>query len=238
MRRRADLDLRERGGAALGTAARHQRRVERAGDVELDRADAARRAARPRRPRSPAGAGEHELAGRVVVGDGDAVRGGDRLRRRRRRRRARRASCRRRASDISRPRSDDQPQRVALGDRAGGGERAQLAERVAGDGVGAAASSADPAGERGAEDRGLREARVLVGARERILADELGDELEQVGRGRRRQSRMPGVWLAWPGKRTAVGMSSHLRVRSLTERWSAGLPPERGEGREPVGGGV
>ena len=77
---------------------------------------------------------------------------------------------------------DDQLERVVDGQHARGGQGGELAERVAGGGGGAhVAGQRPPAGDRGAEDRGLLEAGALLDARERILADELGAALEQVG---------------------------------------------------------
>ena len=177
---------------------RHQRRVERAGDVELQRADAARSRAsaaarRSRCGRRTARAGPGALSLATVTPW--------------RARSPRRVVVPRRASaaehravagvaDIRRPRSSDEPQRVGLGDRAGGGERGS-ARRASGPATAsdAAAPRATPAGEARAEDRGLGEARVLVGARERVVADEVADELEQVGpvvERRRRACRASG----------------------------------------------
>ena len=152
-------------------------------------------------------AGEHDLAGRVVVGDGDAGVA----------RRSRppppsvaptSASIEPRssASAISWPRSTTSAQRVVAVEHAGGGQRGELAERVAGGGGTAVELERVPAGEAGAEDRGLGEAGALLDAREGVLADQLGARA-RAGRGRAarrgracRGSGCPGRGTARPGR--------------------------------------
>ena len=145
------------------------------------------RSAEPGLAQRPALAGEHELAGGVVVGDGDAVGLGE-------------------ADDrgvVAAERGEHgavaaagaglgheaaaqggEAERVALGEGLGDGEGGQLAEGVPGDGDGRLVelgAHGGVAGQGGGEDRGLGEARVLVGAGERVLADDLRDEVEQLG---------------------------------------------------------
>ena len=81
---------------------------------------------------------------------------------------------------MRRPRSTTRREGVVERQDAGGVQRAELAERVAG-GHGGLDVERGPAGDGGAEDGGLREARALVDALEGVLADELDDALEQVG---------------------------------------------------------
>src|SRR5918992_2892791 len=125
------LGLVERGAERLDRGL-HARRVEGAGDVERQRALAAP-------ARGPLGlgevrarAGEDDLAGRVVVGDGDAGGRGDHL------------GVLLVGADEGQHRAgvvglghqlaaqDDEPQRVVAFEHAGRGERGELAERVAG----------------------------------------------------------------------------------------------------------
>ena len=76
---------------------------------------------------------------------------------------------------------DDELERVVALEDAGGDERGQLAERVAGAGARVQVERV-PADDGGAEDGGLCEAGVLLHAGEGILADELSDLLKQLGR--------------------------------------------------------
>ena len=193
LRRRAGEDG-ERAVVQLGLAERgaerldgrlHRGRVERAGDVERQAAAAALAGLLAGALERLARAGQHDLAGRVVVGDGHA-RGGRDLRGvllGRADERQHRAAVA--GVGHQRAAQHDEPQGVVAVEHAGGGERGQLAERVAGRGGGAVEREGVPAGEAGAEDRGLGEAGRLAGARERILPDERDDALEQVGRARR-----------------------------------------------------
>ena len=173
------------------TARGHRRRVERAGDVEPSARSPRSRAVAVGARRAPSrGTREHDLAGRVVVGDGDAVALGELgaparasppssasivpspLRRRTRPSAGRAATT-----------SSSASSRV---ERAGGGERRELAERVAGEG---------DRRRRGRERvQPARLAQKIAGCAKRvdsstrakrILADQLGSELEQVGRGAR-----------------------------------------------------
>ena len=86
---------------------------------------------------------------------------------------------------------------------AGGGERGELAERVARVEVGRGRLAPLPQRDARAVDRRLREAGALVDALEWVVADQLARELQQVGPRRSTASRMPGTWLPWPGKRRA-----------------------------------
>jgi hypothetical protein len=92
----------------------------------------------------------------------------------------------------------DELERVVAAQHAGGGERGELAERMTGGG-GRMQVQGVPAGDRRAEDRGLGVAGVLTGAREGVLADELGHALEQSGARWATRSRISGVWLPCPG---------------------------------------
>ncbi len=75
----------------------------------------------------------------------------------------------------------DELQALALIQRAGGDQRAELAQRVARHERLDRAAEGLPAGQAGAEDRRLGEVGALVGARERVLADGLDGHLQQVG---------------------------------------------------------
>ena len=175
-----DLGLVERPAERLDGRL-HARRVEGAGDVERQRALAALAGGLLGLLERVAVAGEDDLAGRVVVGDGDAGRFGDGL------------GVLEVGADERQHRAgvvglghqlaaqDDEVERVVALEHAGGGERGELAERVAGGGRGFEAERV-PAGEAGAEDGGLLEAGRLAGARERILTHERGAALEQLGR--------------------------------------------------------
>ena len=74
----------------------------------------------------------------------------------------------------------DQLEPVALVKRSGGDQRSQLAERVAGHELGVRRAERVPASEARAEDRGLREVGALAGAYERVFADRLHGELQQL----------------------------------------------------------
>ncbi len=125
-------------------------------------------------------AGEDDLAGRVVVGDGDAAGLGDlprvlEARADEGQHRAVAGLAHQAAAQ------DDELERVVALEHAGGDERGQLAERVAGAEARAQVERV-PADHRGAEDRGLCEAGVLLHAGEGVLADELSHLLKQLGR--------------------------------------------------------
>ena len=157
----------------------HQRRVEGAGDRQALGAHLALGAAAPRASSSASAApGEHELVGRVVVGDVSPVLGGDlRPPARARRARARRA-CRRRRS--ARP----PPASGGRGRRRGAGRPRRRARSAA---TSAAISPSEwPAirsalaarprscfqpASAGAEDRGLRQAGAVGGALEGVVAE-------------------------------------------------------------------
>ena len=150
------------------------------------------------------------------------------------------------------PAQHDELEPVALAQAAGGDERAELAERVPGHEVADPPPRAVPAPDRGppgearAEDRRLREVRALLGARERVLADQLLHERRGGPAARAATvSRMSGVWLPWPGNRIAVSAISsaftrtHGRgYRDRTEfppfggsRWGASAAPVDPRGR-------
>src|SRR5829696_7009615 len=151
----AELDRVERLAEGL-YGGLHQRRVERAGDVELERAAAVVAGVLLRGREIVAGAREDDLAGRVVVGDRDAGVGGDLARLLVRG--ADEGEHRARVVGLGHqaPAEDDELERVVAVDDAGGRERGQLAEAVAGGDAGL-----QPEGvvgrDAGAEDRGLRE---------------------------------------------------------------------------------
>ncbi len=129
------LDLVERG-AERRDGRLHARRVERAGDVERQRAAAVLAGGLLGLRELVARAGEDDLAGGVVVGDGDAGGLGDRARSPPRSRRRARASSRRVVGlGHQLAAQHDEAQRVVALEHAGGGERGQLAERVAGGGA-------------------------------------------------------------------------------------------------------
>src|SRR5215218_5698339 len=158
----------------------HAGRVERAGDVERAGADVVLAGGLLGLLERAALAGQHDLAGRVVVGDGDA--GGLRDRLGVLDRAAEQGEHRTAVVGVGHQAAaqDDELDRVLETEHAGGGQRAELAERVAGGHRGLGVGGM-PAGHRGAEDRRLGEARGLVDAWERILADELDAAIEQIG---------------------------------------------------------
>ena len=228
-----DLDLVERG-AERRDGRLHRGRVERAGDVERGSRGGRARRRPPRRASSASrGAGQHDLAGRVVVGDGDAGGLGDRRARPRRSRRRARASSR-----VRRPR----PSAAAQDDELAARRRASSTPAAA-----SAASSPSewPAAAHGCVGRSASQPasdaqkiagcakRVLSSTRgERILADELDAALEQLGRARATRSRISGVWLPWPGNRTAGAWGSNVgkvigkspSQRPYTDPWSRARP--------------
>ena len=154
--------------------------MERAGDVERAGADVVLAGGLLGLLERAALAGQDDLAGGVVVGDGDAGGLGDRL------------GVLDRAAQQGEHRAGvvglghqlaaqhDEPEGVVELEHAGGGQRADLAERVAGGHRGLGVGLV-PAGDRRAEDRGLGEARGFVDAGERVLADELDAAIEQIG---------------------------------------------------------
>ncbi len=176
--------------------------MKRAGDVEPRGAQSLGRGVGGGGVQRVRRAGQHDLAGRVVVGEADAVARGHRgrLRRGRAEHGEHRAAAGLLAGDRhQQPAQRDEAQAVALVERAGDDQRGQLAERVAGerDRVDVTAHAL-PAGQRRAEDRGLRKARGRIDARERILADERRDLREEVGSHRRDELAHPGLLAALP----------------------------------------
>ena len=158
--------------------------MEGAGDVERHRANAVLARGLLGLGELVAVAGEDDLAGGVVVGDGDVGGGGDRPRvvGRAAEQREHRAAVVGLGHQAAA--QHDEAERVLGAQDAGGDERAELAERVTG-GHGGLEVELGPAGDAGAEDGGLREARALVDALEGVFADELDALLEQVGQGMR-----------------------------------------------------
>ena len=71
------------------------------------------------------------------------------------------------------PAQRDQLEPVALTERTRRDERCKLAERVSGHEIPIGRAERRPSGEARAEDRRLREFRAVIGARERVLADDL-----------------------------------------------------------------
>src|SRR5215207_1602830 len=165
----------------------HQRRVERAGHREALRADTALLQLRLGIVERTEGAGENQLVRRVVVRDRDVGRGrhlGDGLA-------VPLTGANGRHSAVTglvgsllhEPAAGgDQPEPVLGGNRAGRHERGDLAERMPGHDVRLDALALRlPAGQRRAEDRGLRPAGAVGGAFEQVGADLVRGELEQVG---------------------------------------------------------
>ena len=184
-RRLADRDTVERR-AERRLRRRHPRRVKRPGDVERERPHTALAGDPGGGAQAGARSGEHGLARGVVVGHPHAGRrrdlGGGFGRALQQRQHAAVAA---RASGLIHqpPAQHHETQRVLVAQRAGGRERRELAERMAGEGdrrVGAL----EPAERREArqEDRRLGEARRIARAREAVLADQLprpGEQLRQ-----------------------------------------------------------
>jgi hypothetical protein len=153
---------------------------ERAGDRQRDRAQAALAGEVLDVLQIVAVAGQHDLAGSVVVGHDDAGGPGDRLGvlgrgADERDHRAARVGLGHQAAA-----QDDQLERVVEREHAGGGERGQLAQRVPGRGRRLVAQRG-PARPARAEDRGLLEAGGFLDAQERVLAHEVEAALVQLG---------------------------------------------------------
>jgi hypothetical protein len=170
-------ELRNRGG--------HHRRVKGAGDIELRRPQPELLGLRHRPRQVGGGSRQHHLLGRVVVGNRQRVslgylwcplrsagaEQGDH---------AAVAGAQTRLVHEPAPQRD-QLQPLALCERPRGHERAELTKRVTGHQLGARAAHGRPARQAGAEDRRLGEVGSLVGTRERILAHDLCDLLQQLG---------------------------------------------------------
>ncbi len=77
----------------------------------------------------------------------------------------------------------DQPQAVGLGQRSGRDQRAQLPQRMAGHELAVGPAQRAPAGQAGAEDRGLGVLGSVLRAGERILPHHLLGQLEQIRAG-------------------------------------------------------
>ena len=242
--RLVQLGLVERGAERLDGRL-HARRVERAGDVER-RARGGRARGRPPRPSAScvARAGEDDLAGRVVVGDGDAGGLGDRARPPRRSRRSS-ASIEPTVVGLGHQLAaqHDELERVVALEHAGGGERGQLAERVAGGRAAASRSSASQPARLAQKIAGWAKRVDSLGARERVLAHERDAALEQVGgaiarRGpASRVSGCPGRGTARPGQLGSVikvtPNTLSGRVRGVTAI-RATIPPGRGVAVPPA----
>ena len=242
MRGVAQLGLAERVAERLGGRL-HRGRVERAGDVE--RASRAGRASRGLRagarrarraaPDSTTWPGALSLATVTPCG------GRDRPRRRPRSppsEREHRAAVPP-ASAIRRPRSTTRRSGV-VARRARRRRRARSSSPSEWPASAAAVPSSArrvPAGEAGAEDRGLGEAGRLVGARERVLADERGDELEQVGRARRDEVAHVRRLAALAGEEDdrGSGVGDQAHTDNLSAAYASS--PAVG-GREPPSRGV
>ena len=142
------------------------------------------------------------------------------------------------ASAMSAPAKDDERERRVVVERAGRGERRELPERVAreGDGVDVAAQAL-PAGEGGAEDRGLGEARGLLDARRRGRSRRAPSR-PRAGRAARRRrgraSRRPGS--PGPGKTTAVALEESTHRPSVAPPSPPSRPADRGGQTHGSGG--
>jgi hypothetical protein len=136
---------------------------------------------------------------------------------------------------------DDDSQPVELVDRAGGGERRELAERVAGVEIASRPAAALEAGKRGAIDRRLGEARAVADAGERILPGELGGEREQVGAILGDEIAMSGVADSLAGKEDGElvggGHATHLPRLAHAVNPSPPATPQPGGGRSKARGG-
>ena len=135
------------------------------------------------------------------------------------------------ASCISRPRSATSSSPSRSSSAPGRDQRRELAKRVAGHEVSVGAAERLPAGEARAEDRRLRVVGALVGPRERVLADDLGRQLEQIGAHLGDGLAHLGRLAALAGKqdcrlahafRTYAGSGQRIQLRHR-------LPPVRGE---------
>jgi len=133
-------------------------------------------------------AGEHDLAGSVVVCQADAVAGG--ALRGLVGRRAHQREHRPAAGGLARgghvvAAQDDEAQRIVVREGAHCSQRRELAERVARqrDGIDVVAQTRPPC-KRGTQDRRLCEAGGLLDPRKRILADELAGRIEEIGTNR------------------------------------------------------
>src|SRR3954452_13071766 len=78
-----------------------------------------------------------------------------------------------------------------------------------------------PAGQRGAEDRGLGEARGLLDALERVVADDLADREQQVGPQPRDLLAHAGDLAALPGEQIGAHRASELHACA----WATRVPP-------------
>ena len=238
-----DLDARERS-LELGNRLGHHRRVERAGHRKLHRPQSELLGRGARAVERAPIAGQHHLLGRVVVRHRQSVCVRELGRRGRRRRAPSSASippspARSPDSCISLPRSatSSSPSR-SLRQPAATSAASSPSEWPAMH-VAVGAPERLPAGEARAEDRGLREARALLGARKRVLADDLLDEREQIradlGHGLAHVRGLAA--LTWKQDRSY----SHSAITLRGERRSgyrplSGLPPVRGEGRNAPSG--
>jgi hypothetical protein len=200
----------------------HQRRVERAGDVELERAAAVVAGVLLGLRELLARAAQDHLAGGVVVGDRDTGVVGDLARlllggadEREHRARVVRLGHQPAAED-------DELERVVAVEHPGGGQRGQLAEAVARGDAGLKAERV-VGGDARAEDRGLGEAGALLHARERILPDELYDALEEVG-------GETGDVVAHLGGLAALTGKEHGRRLAIGDEAHAGHPGARARG--------
>ena len=134
------------------------------------------------------------------------------------------------------PAEHDQLQSVALRQRVGGHQRRQLAERMPGHHVLQRLAELGPAGQAGAEDRGLGELGALLDPLERVLPIAVPASSSRSGRTRSTVSRMSGDWLPWPGNRIAVRLIT-LIYSIVGPGYSVALavPRTAGAGAAPAG---
>ena len=174
------------------------------------------RAAAAAASNAPLGARQHDLVGRVVVRDREAGGLGDRSRvlgGALAEQREHRAVARALARLLHQPPARrDEPQPVLGAQRLGGDQRGDLAERVAGVRGAGHAGVAQPleADDARAVDRRLRVARAVVDARERIVADDLASEREQVGTRRRDVVAHLGGLASLAGEQEGGGLGASL----------------------------
>ena len=183
------------------------------------------RASAPRLDRAGRGPGDDELAGRVVVGDGQAVLVGERAggvalaEQRQHPAAALRSAASLPSGRPARPRAAARRRRRAPRRRPA--RASSPSEWPAAKAAAGRPSRSQPASA-GAVDRGLGEAGALVDAVERVGAESSSRaSSSRSGLGSATSSRHAGLWLPWPGKRSAVrGAIAPSRDTSAATRWS------------------